>query len=755
MKKDTLNKEKAEMNKAPDGAKKAAKAAQKASSKKTASKKNASKKASSKKADSKKANSKKAAGAKPKTKKQGKRTNEVRSASVPLFRSLRLRLILSFFVPVICIIVLGVASYQKASRSIVANYKESSSQTADMMRQYVELVVNSEKDNFKPYVIDADMRLYFSGLKSEYEEASTGKTYADEIRNMISLDRKLASIYFLGDEGRSIYVGSSKLPDDAYAQYIESAQGKMVSENTNKWYLLGQDRETDEPLGIATDDYSLRLAYRMGSLKAIMLINLDASYIRDAMVSLDPGKGGYVALVTADGKEFYSDESQFDEPLIYGTDFYQKALESEDITGNRSVELNGKAYLFVYSRLEEGDAMVAALIPSEQLLAQSREIQLLSIVLTAVAAVIAIGLGMLISGQISRTINYILAQLNKVSHGDLTVHLETKKKDELGMLCVGVNDTIANVKNLIVTVNDVSSQLTDAAAYVTDASGTFMNTSQDIQQAVSEIEIGVNKLDSGSENCLNQMDSLSGKITNVSVNADEIGKLTSSTGQTINDGIQSVQGLTKSAESTSQITREVIEAIEELEEKSRSISKIVSAINDIAEQTNLLSLNASIEAARAGEAGRGFAVVAEEIRKLSDQCLNSAGQISSIVTEIVGKTGEVVEIARQAEEVVSTQAGAVEDTTNSFRSIDQQVKSLLDALGTISSNVEEMNSSRSETLEAIESISAVSAETAASSTSVYTTAGTQLDASQELGKAANQLRERADRLVEILRTFHV
>lgn len=88
--------------------------------------------------------------------------------------------------------------------------------------------------------------------------------------------------------------------------------------------------------------------------------------------------------------------------------------------------------------------------------------------------------------------------------------------------------------------------------------------------------------------------------------------------------------------------------------KSKSISNIVSAINDIAEQTNLLSLNASIEAARAGDAGRGFSVVAEEIRKLADQCLASSSQISSIVDEIVSKTGEVVNIARQAEDAVSS-----------------------------------------------------------------------------------------------------
>ena len=334
--------------------------------------------------------------------------------------------------------------------------------------------------------------------------------------------------------------------------------------------------------------------------------------------------------------------------------------------------------------------MVTALIPSDRLLEQSAGIKQLTSVLVVICMILALALGVLISRQMSGTIHYILRQLRKVSNGDLTVNLTAKHKDEFGLLCDGVNDTVAHMKTLIKDVNEVSEQVGVAAVHVAQTSGTFMETSKNIQSAVIEIEDGVNKLDSSSDNCMNQMDSLSGKINNVSSNADEIEKLTNITGETISAGISSVQSLTKSAESTAEITRNVITSIEELEEKSKSIGHIVSAINEIAEQTNLLSLNASIEAARAGEAGRGFSVVAEEIRKLADQCLASASQISLIVNEIIGKTGQVVEIARQAETVVSSQSGAVEETTASFRHIDDLVAQLLEALETIINNVQEM-----------------------------------------------------------------
>ena len=111
----------------------------------------------------------------------------------------------------------------------------------------------------------------------------------------------------------------------------------------------------------------------------------------------------------------------------------------------------------------------------------------------------------------SGTIHYILRKLRKVADGDLTIHLTTRKQDEFGLLCEGINHTVEHVKELIVHVNEVSNQLNEAAGYVNEASGTFLKTSQNIQEAVECIETGVNKLDNGAENCLTQMDALSGK----------------------------------------------------------------------------------------------------------------------------------------------------------------------------------------------------------------------------------------------------
>ena len=46
-------------------------------------------------------------------------------------------------------------------------------------------------------------------------------------------------------------------------------------------------------------------------MPVIMVIDIDTEFVRNALKSIDAGKGGCVALVTSDGKEFYC-EADYD-----------------------------------------------------------------------------------------------------------------------------------------------------------------------------------------------------------------------------------------------------------------------------------------------------------------------------------------------------------------------------------------------------------------------------------------------------------
>ncbi|MFG6329544.1 MAG: methyl-accepting chemotaxis protein [Lachnospiraceae bacterium] len=685
-----------------------------------------------------------------------KHNKEKRVLEIPFYKSISLHLTVCFLIPVIGILVLGAVSYNSASKAVINSYKKSISHTADMQQKYINLAVSSEIDEFKNYFTDSALRTFFGGKMDMIEANTLKKKYNGKLVSKLSMDSKASGVYFIADGGRSLQGGNVLLPSDAYSAYIATNQGRKVNENPNEWFIFGQDTEADGVLGIDTELYGVRIARKFQGRQVCIIVDIGAEFIRNVLQSVDTGKNGCVALITSDGKEFYAEPGAEDKnSLIYGTDVYNNVVSSEEVTGNQIIQLNGRENLFVYGKMETGGAVVAALIPSKRLLDEAADIKMVSAVVSGIFAVLALVLGLVISRKMSGIINYILQKLRKISNGDLTVQLKAKSKDEFGLLCAGVNQTASNMKAILEDVKVVSAELNDAISYVTKSAGLFTETARDIKDALSEIETGVSRLDTGSADCLGNMEMLSEIITSVSENTEEIGKLAGEAGETIRTGIELVNSLGGSSAKTTDITKDVIASIQELENKSKSISTIVSAINSISEQTDLLSINASIEAARAGDAGKGFAVVAEEIRKLSGQCLESAGQISDIVNEIIQQTSEVVSTAKEAEEAVSSQTGVVSETTESFRQIGQQIDRLLAALETITGNVYNMDTSKNKTLGTIEDISAVSAETSACSENVSITVQKQEDAVGDLEGPAKQLQAKADSLIEILGSFQL
>ncbi len=687
----------------------------------------------------------------PKEKKAAKEKNPI-----PFWRRIRFKLIAAFLIPILFIIILGVVSYQKASQQIVASYETSVDQTMGMMNQYLSLAFDTVQTKYKEYLNEDDLKQFYKGLlnNDNTKHSFVPKDYRDTFGKAVTGDALISNIYFLSDTQVSITT-SQTTAEKLYSAYIETPQGQMVYEDQYKFFLFGNQCAIDDQLKANEGrQYGARLARYFNSVQAVMIVDISKSVIEDTLSSLDAGEGSMVGFVTCDGTEYLSAlSSQPEGNAFVGKTYVEEAFTSEEASGFSYVENN--RYLFLYSRLESRNALICALIPRETIIGQTTDIQRVSVVLVLLASIVAILLGSMLARQYGGAIYDMLRKLKKVSEGDLTVEVKTKRKDEFKLLAEGVTDMATHMKKLVTGLKDVNGELTSAVDGMSAASESFLKSSRDIQLEISEMKQGIGKMDDESEDCLKQMDALSGRIGEVADHSGKINVLAKGAEQVIDTGMDSVNQLKDSTGSTITITSNIIESIESLADKSKSIGTIIEAINEIAEQTNLLSLNASIEAARAGAAGKGFAVVAQEIKKLADESIRSSAEISRIVEEIETRTGEAAGVARQAETIVDEQQRAVSFTIDSFDQIGKTVSELLEALGLINDSVTNMEEDCNATLTAISAISAVSAQTAAGSENVFDTAKQQLISVEELDKATEILEKRSGELSGLLEVFRV
>jgi Methyl-accepting chemotaxis protein len=673
-----------------------------------------------------------------------------------LSATIRMKLIVSFLVPIAFIILLGIVSFQKAALGIRSSYENSTKQAINMTSKYLLLGVSSIEDISTQYLNDDIMQKYFLGLYNDdvMEKNSNFKMIKNQIIAKEATDDFISQISVLSDTTQSVTTLSSTGAGTC-AGFFETENGKGIS-NSSKIKWLGSDTYLDDKLKTKPDKYAMRMARFFVGSDSLIVIDLDIKTVRGILSDVDLDKTSITGFVTADGKEIFpSNQEEIKEPVFSDKDFYKKIAASDAKNGASYVKYKGKEHLFIYSKVGKSGAMICAMIPKSTILSQADSIKQVTIIIVIIACIIAVLIGIFISGGIDKTIKEIIAKLKKAAEGDLTVDFSTKRNDEFRILLEEINHTFTNMKDLISRVMGLSGDVSTASAGVTKTSEEFLKTTGDISTAMNEIEAGVMQQAKDAEECLQQMDNLSHKIEQMSNTTSAIGKIAEGTKKSIQEGTLVTGKLNSQTKSTIEITTNIVRGIEDLAEKSMSIGSIINVINEISNQTNLLSLNASIEAARAGEVGKGFAVVANEIRNLADQTKHSVNDIKNIIEAIQGNTKTLVITAKEAENVMVLQDSAVKDTTDSYLGINTSVDNLMGHLKNIVEDVNNIEAARASTLGAIENISAVLEEIAASTNNVNQTSQNQLVSVETLNQAAGDLNNNSQQLVNAVSKFTV
>src|SRR4051794_18555142 len=186
----------------------------------------------------------------------------------------------------------------------------------------------------------------------------------------------------------------------------------------------------------------------------------------------------------------------------------------------------------------------------------------------------------IIMRSITRPIDEAVRAARRVAAGDLSVDLDSRRRDEMGLVLQALGEMTTRLRALV-------SQVANGASHVADSSAQIAQGNVDLSQRTEEQA-------STLEETASQMEELTSTVTQNAGNAREASELAVNASDVARKG--------------GQVVGQVVATMNGISDSSKKIADIIGVIDGIAFQTNILALNAAVGAAPPGGQGRGFAL---------------------------------------------------------------------------------------------------------------------------------------------------
>lgn len=672
---------------------------------------------------------------------------------------IKAKLIVAFMIPVSFIVILGAISFQSAKKAVIEKYENASLTAVDMTATCIEIITDTVNSKAIQIMTNTEVMNLYQGI---YKVNSTDAMSSLRTINTNLLTLATSEDYIYGMTIASPLASCAStygtLNSFSYDDFIKSEEFQIgVGEGSlNIW--LGQHAYLDEITEKNTNMYALSLMKKLSKGDGYLYIDLKLKNIINLLSEVKVSDDAVISLITRDGREIIvgNDETQESNLSIVSLSDYQEIIKNpEREKGYEYINTNETDYLFLYSKVGNTGLMLCGLVPKDTILAAANNIKNVTVAIVIIAALIAILIGIMISSGISKTINTLTKGMQKASDGDLTIRMDVNRTDEFELLSNSTNLMLQGVKSLIEQAIGVSKQVTNSSGILNQSADELLLTSSDISYAVQSIEAGIVEQANDTNECLNKMVFLAGRIEEVGDTINQIKGLIIKTQNIAQSGKDSIGTLRDRTLETKQATATLTESMISLEQQSVMIETIVKVINEIAEQTNLLSLNAAIEASRAGDAGRGFGVVASEIRNLAAKTLEASKEIKHIIGDIQKYTRSVVQTTNKTEKIVMSQEVAMNSNIEVFNSITSFVLDIARDLEHITNGMSNIELAKNDTQRAMEAIAAVAEETAATTEQVTSTIVQQKEMINKLNDESDSLNKNVEKLDTAIHVFKI
>lgn len=402
-------------------------------------------------------------------------------------------------------------------------------------------------------------------------------------------------------------------------------------------------------------------------------------------------------------------------------------------------------------------------------------------VVALLALALGIGIGAVITRDITRPIAQCVAFAQRLATGDLTASLTIATHDETSVLAHALNTMVGNLRGMVERIRVSSESVASAAEEIAAATNQIAQGAQDQASASEETSASMEQMSVNIQSIAGNTDGLASSVTETSASIEQIAAALDKTSANITEvnlfagqakeeaqaGGNQVMQAVAAMKTINGTMSEIMTAIQNLGQRSAAIGSILEVIEEIAEQTNLLALNAAIEAARAGDAGRGFAVVADEVRKLAERSAESTQEIGEVIKEVQAETSSAVKVTEEGARGAREAAARAEDAGEGIQKILELVHRTSHLFEDISTAIKEQAGGVQEVVKAAENMSRMTEEVKNATQeqkvggenvlkaveNIAATAKTNLSAVEQLSRAARDMADQSEGLQQMVKEF--